>query len=85
VSVREREGKRVCVCAYVCVDITRERVCIRMCACIFARGRRVTMRACAAVETLQSRHCKMIRLFCKRALETRLYSANETYVFKEPP
>jgi len=26
----------------------------------------------------------MIRLFCKRALYKRLYSAKETYIFKEP-
>ena len=27
---------------------------------------------------------KIIGLFCKRALEKRLYSAKETYIFKEP-
>ena len=27
---------------------------------------------------------KMIGLFCKRALQKRLYSAKETYSFKEP-
>ena len=31
-----------------------------------------------------SRLPKNIGLFCKRALEKRLYSAKETYIFKEP-
>jgi len=31
-----------------------------------------------------SRLLKMIGLFCKRALQKRLYSAKETYTFKEP-
>jgi len=31
-----------------------------------------------------SRHLKITRLFCKRALYKRLYSAKETYNFKEP-
>ena len=31
-----------------------------------------------------SRRLKIIGLFCKRALEKRLYSAKETYDFKEP-
>jgi len=31
-----------------------------------------------------TRLLKMIGLFCKRALEKRLYSAKETYHFKEP-
>ena len=31
-----------------------------------------------------SRLLKIIRLFCKRALQKRQYSAKETYNFKEP-
>ena len=31
-----------------------------------------------------SRLLKIIGLFCKRALQKRLYSAKETYDFKEP-
>ena len=31
-----------------------------------------------------SRLLKIIGLFCKRALQKRLYSAKETYNFKEP-
>jgi len=31
-----------------------------------------------------SRLLKMIGLFCKRALQKRLYSARETYDFEEP-
>ena len=31
-----------------------------------------------------SRPLKIIGLFCKRALDKRLYSAKETYNFKEP-
>jgi len=31
-----------------------------------------------------SRHLKIVGLFCKRALQKRLYSAKETYNFKEP-
>jgi len=33
---------------------------------------------------LHSRLLKIICLFCKRALQKRRYSANETYNFKEP-
>jgi len=39
---------------------------------------------CFYGEATISRLCKIIGLFCKRALEKRRYSAKETYNFKEP-
>jgi len=42
-----------------------------------------TLDVCHGVATI-SRLLKSIGLFCKRALEKRLYSATETCNFKEP-
>jgi len=43
----------------------------------------LTLEECYRVASI-SRLLTIIRLFCKRALQKRLYSAKETYNFKEP-
>ena len=59
---------------YVCV-------CIYTCICIDIN----TQERCGYYRvTTISRLLKIIGVFCKRAIQKRLYSAKETYNFKEP-
>ena len=51
--------------------------------CNQSRDIRLCPEICAGVATISS-FLKIIGLFCKRALQKRLYSAKETYNFKEP-
>jgi len=80
---------RVCVVTSKCVHANRiVRVCVRVCtvSVIWMNARALLMprsNACHRVPTI-SRLLKTIGLFCKRALQKRLYSARETYNFKEP-
>jgi len=73
----------VCTCACVCVCVC---VCVSMwgCAWLVQVFRKVLLYrvTCYGVAS-RSRLLKVIGLFCKRALQKRLYSAKETYNLKK--
>jgi len=94
VCVCGRESVRECMCVCVCVQ---GRVCVCVCECVcepykreyILQKTRIILRSLLivatpyGVATMSTLH-KIIRLFCKRALCKRRYSAKETYNFKEP-
>jgi len=66
----------VCVCVCVCVCI-----CVIRMICVSVS---VSLGYTTYGVATTSRLLKIISLFCKRALQKRLYSAKETYNLKEP-
>jgi len=78
---------RACVCACVCVPIRRVAcgwvmrvcVCVCVCVCVAAYYAGETQYGVATI----SRLLKIIGLFCKRALQKRLYSTNISYMRHE--
>jgi len=87
----------VCVCVRACVFVFVCNLCVCTFAgtwnvstycfvlgCRWMYGKCIWFNSTAYGVATISRFLKMIGLFCKRALQKRLYSAKETYNFKEP-
>jgi len=70
------------VCAYVCVNV-RVFVCICVCTLLDIQVYAYEYRSTYVLPTI-TRLLQVIGLFCKKNLQKRLYSAKETYTFKEP-
>jgi len=80
----------VCVCIQIyAYYVTRKHIQTHTCTCTHTythtctHTHKVTQYWANGVATI-SRLLKIIGLFCKRVLKKRLYSAKETYNFKEP-
>ena len=67
-------------CVTVCCSVLQ---CVTVCCSVLQLNHPHIMSLVSLVASI-SRPLKIIGLFCKRALQKRLYSAQETYNFKEP-